>query len=238
MGLKDDISNQVSQIIQQSWDIRDGRVVPSNDDVALSGGGVRLQDATALYVDLAQSSKLATDFQQKTAGKVIRIFLSSMCRLISESGGTITSFDGDRVMGIFLGDSKNSNAAICALKMNYAMTKIIQPAINNYFTSVREAGFTISHSVGIDTSAILAVRAGIRGSNDLVWVGRAPNLAAKLCELREDYYRSYISEEVFSRLNEPAKYGGPQKTLMWDKRNYQFLGENISIYSSSWIWEP
>ncbi len=238
MGLKDDISNQVSQTIQQSWDIRDGRSVPSNDEIALSGGGVRLQEATVLYVDLAQSSKLATDFQQKTAGKVIRIFLSSMCRLITESGGTITSFDGDRVMGIFLGDNKNTNAATCALKMNYVMSKIIQPAISSYFTSVREAGFNISHSVGIDKSAILAVRAGQRGSNDLVWVGRAPNLAAKLCEIREEYYRSYISEDVFLMLNESAKYGGSQKSLMWDKRNYQFLGENITIYSSSWCWEP
>ena len=238
MGLKDDISNQVSQIIQQSWDIRDGRIVPANDDIALSGGGVRLPDATVLYVDLAQSSRLATDFQQRTAAKVIRIFLSSMCRLITDNGGTITSFDGDRVMGVFLGDSKNSDAAICALKMNYVISKIVQPAVNNYFTSVREAGFSISHSVGIDTSAILAVKAGLRGANDIVWVGRAPNLAAKLCELRENYNRSYISEDVFLKLNESAKYGGPQKSLMWEKRSYGFLEENVTIYSSSWYWEP
>lgn len=238
MGLKDDISNQVSQIIQQSWDLRDGRTVPTNDDVALSGGAVRLQEAAVLYADLAQSSKLATDFQQKTAGKVLRIFLSCMCRLITENGGTITSFDGDRVMGIFLGDAKNSNAAICALKMNYVVSKIIQPTVNNYFTSLRETGFGISHCVGIDTSAVLAVRAGQRGSNDLVWVGRAPNLAAKLCEIREDNYRSYITADVFSRLSESAKYGGQEKKIMWDERTYKFLGENNTIYSSGWTWEP
>jgi adenylate cyclase len=239
MPLKDDISNLVSQIIQQSWEIRDGRVVPANDDVALSGGGARLQEATVLYADLAQSSKLATDFQQKTAGKVIRIFLSSMCRLITEFGGTITSFDGDRVMGIFLGDSPNTNAATCALKMNYVVTKIIQPAVNNYFSSMREAGFIISHAVGIDTSAILAVRAGQRGSNDLVWVGRAPNLAAKLCEIREENYGSYISEDVFFRLHDSAKYSNePERKLMWEQRTFNFLGENMNIYRSSWIWAP
>lgn len=178
MSLKDDLVNSVSRITQQSWDIRDGRTVPDTD-VALEGGAVRF-DATVLYVDLAQSSRLATDFQQKTAAKVIRIFLYCMCRLITSHEGAITSFDGDRVMGIFLGESKNSNAAICALKMNYVTTKIITPRINDYFTSLREAGFQISHCVGVDTSPVMAIRAGQRGSNDLVWVGRAPNLAAKL----------------------------------------------------------
>jgi adenylate cyclase len=197
MSLEDELSKSVSRIIQQSWDVRDGRTVPDTD-VALEGGAVRL-DATVLYADLAQSSRLATDFQQRTAAKVIRIFLYCMCRLIATHDGTITSFDGDRVMGIFLGELKNTNAATCALKMNYVVSHIIQPKVKDYFTSLREAGFNISHCVGIDTSVTMAVRAGQRGSNDLVWVGRAPNLAAKLSEIRESPYNSYISEDVFSK---------------------------------------
>jgi len=236
MSLKDDLVNSVSRIIQQSWDVWDGRTVPDTD-VALEGGAVRL-DATVLYADLAQSSRLATDFQQKTAAKVIRIFLYCMCRLITAHEGTITSFDGDRVMGVFLGDSKNSNAATCALKMNYVTLKIIQPKVKDYFTSLSEAGFNISHCVGVDTSAIMAVRAGQRGSNDLVWVGRAPNLAAKLSEIRESPYYSYISEDVFSRLNESAKLCGVEKRLMWEQRSFQYIDEPMTVYRSSWYWEP
>lgn len=237
MGLKDDLSSDVSKIIQQGWNIRDGRVVPETE-VALEGGAVRL-DATVLYADLAQSSKLATEFQQKTAAKVVRIFLRCMCRLITAHDATITSFDGDRVMGIFLGDLKNSNAATCALKMNYAAKYIIQPKVKEYFKSLREAGFDISHCVGVDTSTVMAVRAGQRGSNDLVWVGRAPNLAAKLSEIRNSPYHSYISGEVFSRLNESAKFsGGEDKKLMWEERTFDYLGETIRIYRSNWTWEP
>lgn len=236
MSLKDEIESAVMKIIRQAWDIRDGRIVP-DEEVALEGGAVRL-DATVLYADMAQSSKLGTDFQQKTAAKVIQIFLRAMCKLITVNGGTITSFDGDRVMGIFLGDSKNSDAATCALKMNYAVSEIIEPKIKAYFTSLKEAGFNISHCVGIDVSPIMAVRAGQRGANDLVWVGRAPNLAAKLSEIRETNYHSYISEDVFSRLNESAKFGGENKTLMWEARNYEYIGEPMTIYRSSWWWKP
>lgn len=237
MTSKDDLSNEVSTILSQSWSLRDGRTVPSTENVVLAGGAVKL-DATVLYADLAQSSKLATDFQQRTAAKVIRSFLFCICRLITGHDGTITSFDGDRVMGIFLSDSKNTNAAKCALKINYVTLKIIQPKVQNYFTSLKETGFTISHCVGVDTSTVLAVRAGQRGSNDLVWVGRAPNLAAKLSDIRNSPYHTYITEDVFSRLHESAKYGGDNKKLMWEKRSFQYIGESTTVYRSSWSWQP
>jgi len=237
MSLTEELTNKISGILSQSWDARDGRVVPNTNDIALGGGAVKL-DATVLYADLRQSSQLATDFQQRTAGKVIKAFLSCMCGLVTAHNGSVTSFDGDRVMGVFLGNLKNTNAAKCALEMKYIVSKILKPQISNYFTSFRETPFDISHCVGIDTSSILAVRAGQRGSNDLVWVGRAPNLAAKLSEIREPYYSSYISEDVFSVLHESAKYGGDPRKLMWEQRIYTFLDEDITIYRSSWLWPP
>ena len=54
--------------------------------------------------------------------------------------------------------------------MNYVVSKIIQPNLQTDFQSFKEAGFTISHCVGIDTSPVLTVRAGQRGSNDLVFI--------------------------------------------------------------------
>lgn len=237
MGIQDDLTTEVSKIIVQKWDIRDGRVIPSTDDVALFGGAIKL-DATVLYADLSQSSKLATEFQQCTAAKVMRAFLYCMSKLITAEGGVITSFDGDRVMGIFLGETKNTIAARCALKMNYTVQHIIEPKIKDYFTSMKESSFSISHCVGVDTSSIFAVRAGQRGSNDLIWIGRAPNLAAKLSDIREDGYHSYITKDVFSVLNEIAKYGGDPKKLMWEERSFKFIGESVIVYRSSWSWKP
>jgi class 3 adenylate cyclase len=237
MTLKDDLTTLVSDILSQTWDVRDGRVVPTTENVALDGGGVRL-NATVLYTDLQQSSKLATDFQQKTTAKVIKAFLCCMCKLITVHNGVVTSFDGDRVMGIFLGDFKNTYAATCALKMNYMVSQILKPQITTYFTSFKETAFDISHCVGIDTSSVLAVRAGQRGSNDIIWVGRAPNLAAKLSEIRESNYSSYISDDVFSVLNKSAKYGGETRQLMWEQRTYSFVNESITVYRSNWWWAP
>lgn len=237
MPILDDLKSGVNGILNTSWNMRDGRVIPSSDDVALDGGGVKLE-GTVLYADLAQSSRLSTEFQQRTASKVIKSFLFCCTKIITAHGGTITSFDGDRVMGIFVGGSKNTSAAKTALKINYAVKDVIKPKIKAYFSSMNETPYEIDHAVGVDTSSMLAARAGQRGSNDLIWVGRSPNLAAKLSEIRESGYNSYITKDVYDMLNEEAKKGGSDKKDMWEQRSFSWLGENWVIYRSSWWWEP
>jgi class 3 adenylate cyclase len=89
--------------------------------------------------------------------------------------------------------------------------------------------------VGIDTSDLWVARTGIRGSNDLVWVGRAANYAAKLCDLRVDNYASWITEDVFEVMNENAKVSKSNKD-MWERRTW--TTRNIQVYRSSWKWSP
>jgi len=237
MSFLEDLDSGVENVLRSPWDLRDGQVVPSSDGVALNGGGVHL-NATILYADLAQSSKLATDFQQRTAAKIMKAFLFCCSKIISAHDGTITSFDGDRVMGVFVGNLKNTNAATTALKIKYVVEKIIKPKVVTYFSSMKETSYEINHAVGIDTSKVLVVRAGQRGSNDLIWVGRSPNLAAKLSEIREQNYHSYITEDVYNMLNDSAKNGGSEKKDMWEKCSYPWIGSDWTVYRSSWYWKP
>src|SRR5437870_1625106 len=96
--LKDDISGRIKDILEQKWDIATSKSVPEAQEVALKDGGVRL-DATILYADLANSSKLVTELKATVAAKIIRAYLGCMTRLITYFGGEVRSFDGDRVMG-------------------------------------------------------------------------------------------------------------------------------------------
>lgn len=147
--------------------------------------------------------------------------------------GVITAFDGDRVMAVFIGDSKNSSAAKTALMINYVVKNVINKSIKEQYPNT---GYQLEQAVGIDTSALFAARAGIRGSNDLVWIGRSANYAAKLCSLRESSYASYMTEEVFNALNEESKLGGDPKKCMWEKIMWNDQG--IPVYRSSWWWKP
>jgi hypothetical protein len=80
------------------------------------------------------------------------------------------------------------------------------------------------------------VRAGIRNNNDLIWIGRAPNVAAKLSGLRETDYRSYISGTVYDALAPEGKTSTNGKS-MWEERKWS-AGPIERIFRSSWIWTP
>ena len=236
MSLLNEIEIDVKNTIDTPWDLRKGRVVPSTTDIALSGGTIEL-DATFLYADLADSSKMAKELDRRVAARIMKSFLATTCRLIIKSNGTIQSFDGDRVMGVFVGDLKNTNATTCALKINHVVTQIIKTKYENKYESVRDATFNIRHGVGVDTGTVMGVRAGARGSNDLIWIGRAPNLAAKMSDIRNQPYSSHITASVYNKLADSAKFS-KQKTNMWESCSWNFLGDKISIYRSKWRWPP
>jgi len=207
------------------------------DDVVLRNGGVRLE-ATFLYADLYDSTTLAKEFSQETAAKVVRAFLASMSRLVKSTGGEIRSFDGDRVMGVFIGDSKNSNAARCALQMNYAVQKQVAPALGAAFPVLERQGYVIQHCVGVAAGQVLFVRAGVRGSNDLVAIGAAPNLAAKLSDARTPPWFTYVTKEVYTRLNKESRFGGADGKNMWTEVTSEVAGHTVELYKSKWTWKP
>ena len=180
-ALNDTLTDEISKVFTATWSVRDGQVVPKTEDVLLSNGAVKLH-AVVLYADLARSTQLAMDFDRSVAAKVVRAYLATMTRLVKANGGTVRSFDGDRVMGVFVGDRKNTNAAECAFRMNHLVTKLLRPKAEAKFPSLKSKGFVIQHGVGMSRSgdALVSAALAYRGSNDLVFVGAAPNIAAKL----------------------------------------------------------
>lgn len=231
------LTKQVSDILRKRSRIRDGRKVPSPETITLTTGGVRIE-GTVLYADLAQSSLLATDFQQSTAAKTIKSFLRCCSRIITKNKGTVTSFDGDRVMGVFQGPGQDSRAALSGLQIHSAVEHIIKPKLTGHFDSMQESHFKIDHCVGIDRGQVLAVRVGHAGSNDIAWIGRAPNLAAKLSDVRSTDYKTIITEAVYTELEAGYQRDSQSMEPIWRKMTYTFLGDKLNVYTSGWYWRP
>jgi adenylate cyclase len=235
MALSEKLGTDISTVLNTTWSSREGQVVPKTDDVALSNGAVKL-DATVLYADLFHSTELARKFDFSVAAKIVRAYLSSMTQLVKAYGGEVRSFDGDRVMGVFVGDSKNSSAAKCALKMKYVVENLLRPKAEAKFPSLASKGFKIEHCVGVAGTSVFVVRGGVRGTNDLVFIGSAPNIAAKLSELRNPPYHSYITWDVYKYLNDESKFTDGKD--MWEKRTIKLGSEEWECYRSSWHWTP
>ncbi|GCE77576.1 adenylate/guanylate cyclase domain-containing protein [Cellulomonas biazotea] len=229
MALQGELETYVQKVFAESWSVTDGRVVPSTTDIGLGNVGRKL-DATVIYADLAESTGLVASKRPEFAAEVYKSYLYCASKVITSLGGSITAFDGDRVMGVFLGDDKNTKAAKCALQINWTVREIIQPALKAVY---KTSTYTVKQKVGVDSSELLVVRAGIRGSNDLIWVGTAANNAAKMAALDKGY-SSYISAAVYGMLNDTSKYGGTPKRDMWTRIPVSSLG--YTVYGSTFWW--
>ncbi len=136
-----------------------------------------------------------------------------------------------------IGGSKNTSAAKAALNINYVFLKMIKPKLEAKYEVFRNGTCKLGHYVGVDTSEVLVVRGGIRNNNDLVWVGSAPNVAAKLSGIRSDPYNSWVTGSVYDSMNESVKTSEDARS-MWEKRiNVPAIPGGVG-YRSSWYWEP
>jgi len=232
MTFTEELAGEIDDVFKTQWAERSGNVVPEADNVGLGNDAVRLE-GTVLYADLAESSALVKTFPAWYAAEVYKSFLVSACRIIRKNDGEITAFDGDPVMAVYLGDYKNTSAAKTALQINHVVQEIINPKLKEEYP---DKNYTLRHAVGVDTSSLFVARTGIRGSNDLVWVGTAANTAAKLCSLRDAGSASYITTTVFNTMNESVKNGGQPKQPMWESCTSQKYG--LSLYRSGWRWSP
>lgn len=233
MAISDDLKGDVNDALNFTWSLRDGQIVPSTADVALTGGGVKLE-VTMLYADLADSTRLAM-WDRRITARAYKAFLSASSRLIKWMGGSVRSFDGDRVMGVFIGNTKNTDAVKCALHINWMFSHLLRPGFENKYEKIRDGTYRLAHACGIDTSDVLVVRGGVRNDNDLLWVGRAPNIAAKLSGLRDGNYFTWITGDVYDKLMDRSKLANGKN--MWEERNW--TNQPVTrIFRSSYHWKP
>lgn len=228
---KIDLTTYVKETFEETWQSRNGQVVPDPKALGLGNDTIVFDRATVLYADISGSTAMVDKSYWFFAAEVYKNFLYCAARLITDSGGTITAYDGDRIMGIFIGDDQTPSAVKCAFKINYATKAIIVPAMKAKYTT----DFNLQHVVGIDTSQIRVARTGSRGFTDLVWVGRAANYAAKLTELSA-YYSTWITQAAFDKLDQSTWYGADKKTVMWAHAPWPAMN-NAKVYGSTWWWE-
>ncbi|WP_293576812.1 adenylate/guanylate cyclase domain-containing protein [Phaeobacter sp.] len=231
MSLRNDLENRVSSTFKSSWQYVDARVVPETKSIGMGNHGKNLT-ATVLYADLDSSTALVKNYKREFAAEVYKVFLYCASRLIASEGGEIRSFDGDRVMGVFDGDTPNTDAVKAALKINYAVKEIISPRLLLQYPGTK---YGLKHTVGIDCSDILVIRGGVRDNNDLAWIGNAANIAAKLNSLPSEY-PTWITHRVFDKMADKAKFGGSPKRSMWEECSWTPM-DGMRIYRSNWKWK-
>jgi class 3 adenylate cyclase len=231
----DDIRSEVGSILTGRWETRDGAKVPQPEELQLGKFAVKL-NGTVLYADLADSTGLVNTYYPWFSAEVYEAFLRGACRLIQRNHGEITAFDGDRVMAVYIGDNRTTNAVWTALEINWFVRNLLNPELIKRYAL---KDFELAHAVGVDQSPLFVARTGVRGSNDLVWVGRSANYAAKLSGLCDTNYRTYITKEVLDAIPDSVRVGTNRQgktESMWSR--LRWTAQSIDIYGSNWYRGP
>jgi class 3 adenylate cyclase len=229
MALEDDLKAEVKAVFRAAWGATSGRVVPEPSTVGLGNKAIEFDSATVLYADLDGSTAMVDSKSWQFSGEIYKTYLHCAAKIIKSQDGVITAYDGDRIMAVYIGEEKDTRAAVSALKINHAVKTIINDAI---VTQYPNSTFIVRHSIGIDASPIRVAKTGVRGDNDLVWIGRAANYAAKLTTLSSDT-PTYITADVYNALAPWIKqYDGKD---VWEARLWTAM-DNMMIYRSGWSW--
>jgi class 3 adenylate cyclase len=231
MGLAEDLTLEVGALIRSSpnWSVRTGLKVPDPADVGLTTNEVVTINAAVLYADIVNSTGLVDGYRRAYAASLYRAFLLCAARIVRSEGGTITAYDGDRIMAVFLDPSKEDAAVRTALKVKNAVINIVNPLHQQTWTTTPQ--YVLQHRVGIDVSDLFVVRTGVRNDNDLAWIGPAANHAAKLASITDAGFSTYISASTFVALTHQQTvdiYGTP----MWESRTFN----GRPIFRSAHFW--
>lgn len=228
MALSEDLVADVAAIFRSAWSVTDKTTIPVATDLALGNDAGHFAKMTVLYADLNGSTSMVDKKIWQFSAEVYKTYLHCAAKIIKAEGGTITAYDGDRIMAVFIGDTKNTSAVRCALKINAAVIDIVNPSLKAIYTT---SDFVVRHTIGIDTSEIHVARIGVRNDNDLVWVGRAANYAAKLTAIPDLNYPIWITADVFNSIMDSVKIAAGVN--MWVKRTWTQMSD-AEIYCSSY----
>lgn len=244
MGLKSDITEKVKEILDTNFQIEDIAYVPEITDTKLTFGNKGLKfEATVLYIDLRDSTKILNQHNKSTIAKIHKAYLYTTVKIAKSLGGEVRSFNGDSVLAFFQGTNKNtlSNAVKAAMQIRY-MISHSESGIN----TLLEKYSAVDFGIGIDDGKILCVKVGVGGdanTKDLIWIGNAVNKSVIISdECKANYYIG-ISSYVYSNLNDEVKYGtqkngwGPEvKVDVWTAYRVLYNGTYETFYKTNWYW--
>ncbi len=244
MGLKNDITQKVKEILDNNFITEEVNYVPEISDTKLTFGNKGLQfEATVLYIDLRESTKILNKHNKATIAKIHKAYLFTTVKIATSLGGEVRSFNGDSVLAFFQGTTKEtlSNAVKAAMQIRYMIANS-ESGINTLLSKYSAVDF----GIGLDDGKILCVKVGVGGdtnTKDLIWIGNPVNKSVVISDECKSPEYIGISNYVYSNLNDNVKYGTrknylgqDEKVDMWTAYRVLYNGNYETFYKTRWYW--
>lgn len=187
---------------QQDTSFEEVKSFPSIDKLTFTNGFY--VNATALFVDIRDSSKLIDAHNRPALAKIYRSFISEVIAIMNGNKNCkFINIDGDCVSGVYETNTNNIHEA-------YEDAYTISSLIDILNCKLKKKKITeINIGIGMDYGRLLLIKAGFSGSklNEVAWMGDALNTAAKLCNKanKEYSYEILVSSVIYENLKEKSK---------------------------------
>jgi class 3 adenylate cyclase len=159
--------------------VKDGRVMPSIDDLAIMEG--RRVNAAFVYSDLHGFTKLVATQPENKSFVFLHTFVEIASRLTKHYAGQVVDCAGDRVLSVFHRPPGNLSAEPVQDAVTFAL--YLQTAFNRVIGPSFAAGLgQLSLGIGIDYGQAVVGCVGIRSGKKIIFLGEPANYAAKLRE--------------------------------------------------------
>lgn len=184
---------------QQDTSFEEVKSFPSIDKLTFTNGFY--VDATALFVDIRDSSKLIDAHNRPALAKIYRSFISEVIAIMNGNQNCkFINIDGDCVSGVY--ETPQMSDIDRVFEDSYTISSLID--ILN--CKLKKKKITeIKIGIGMDYGRLLLIKSGFSGSglNEVAWMGDALNTAAKLCnKANKEYpYKILLSSNIYQNLN-------------------------------------
>lgn len=185
---------RVNEILNDSNEIEEKEKVPKENDFTFHNGYFAW--ATAVFVDIRDSTSIFTENKKTSTSKIIRAFTSEVIEILKNDDNLREiGIRGDCVYAIYT-TSKECEDYEIANKVFYVNT--FMEMLNKLLQNKNMK--TIKVGIGVSTAQELVVKAGREktGINNLVWIVKAVTYASKFSSLaNSNGYKNIIFSDNF-----------------------------------------
>lgn len=178
-----EIFDNIQGDFKQEVEVIDKETIPSEKQFKLEiHQWTKIKNVVCVYIDLASSTKINIQENQKLAAHIFDSYIKATVKIFKEYQCKYIDIQGDGAFALFDGDDRINRAIVAAVTIKTLLSR--NTDYFSKFVSSRLSSTNLSLRIGIHQGNVLAKKAGIRGENEIIWLGDAVSVASKICNLK------------------------------------------------------
>ena len=204
------------------------------DSISRLGGEERV--LTAFFSDIAGFTTISECLEPNELVELVNFYLTEMCEIIEERGGTIDKFEGDAIVSFFgapiyfkdhaekaVLSALDQQQKLRELRLEWAKPGVLPRELESLHRKWTQQGTPFMHvRMGVATGPMVVGNMGSKTRSDYTMMGDTVNLAARFESCQKQYGTSIlvneetwntVKNEVVTRLLDRVQVVGKQEAV-------------------------